>query len=137
MTLTLPGRSSVRQPSRSTTRTELWNTECYTISVPNKWQWYYRKWRHPTTRPQLQNTLIHTTVYLLLVSDNVITVSYTRQLTILTRSTNNYFSTRSENPCAAEHAIFINYEHTTVRINRQFHELAWCFYVISVFIYRM
>ena len=128
----------VRQPSRSTTtRTELWNTEHYTITVPNKWQWYYRKSRHRTTRSQLQNTVSYTKVCLLHVSDNNITVSYTRQLTVLTRSTNNCCSTLSDSPCTAEDVILIGYEHIAVRKTRQFHELVWCFYVIWVFIYWM
>ena len=71
------------------------------------------------------------------VSDNDIILSYTRQLTVLTRSTNNYYSTRSDNPCVAEDVISIDYEHSTARITRQFHELAWCVYVIWAFIYRM
>ena len=62
-------------------------------------------------------------VYLLQVSDNDIIVSYTRQLTVLTRSTNNYYSTRSDNPCVAEDVILIGYEQSTARITPQFHEL--------------
>ena len=57
------------------------------------------------------------------VSDNDITVSYTRQLTVLTVCINNYCSTRSDNPCVAEDVILIDYEQSTVRITWQFHEL--------------